>query len=118
MEFLTQLVDASKLGGWARAVVASLLGVAIAKWPGLAGYIPPDAQAAIGAAVASIVVGAWSHVSKESTSSVARLAKDTPGVATVILKDQATADAIPGNKVIGPQQVPTLAAIVAERGKP
>lgn len=64
MDFLAQLVSADKLGGWSRAAVASLLGVAIAKFPGLSGILDPGTQAAIGVAVSSIVVGLWQHYVK------------------------------------------------------
>ena len=108
MEFLLQLVDISKLSGWVRATVASAGGVAVAKWPGLSGYLSPDAQAALGALAGSIIVGVWSQVAKSMTINVAKLADATPGVKAVVLQDQAMADSIPGNKVIGPEQVHTL----------
>lgn len=60
----TQLVDTSKLAGWVRAIVASGLGVLIAKFPWLDHILSPDVQAAIGAAVSGAIVGAWSHVAK------------------------------------------------------
>lgn len=61
---LVSLVDTGKLAGWVRAIVAALLGAAIAKWPALSSYLDPTAQAALGVVVSAIIVGAWSHVAK------------------------------------------------------
>ncbi len=62
---LTKLIDAGTLGGWVRAGVASVLGIAIAKWPALSGILDPATQTALGAAAAGIVVGLWSHIAKK-----------------------------------------------------
>lgn len=64
MDFLTSLVDTSKLGGWVRAGVAAGIGALIAKWPWLATVVDPSTQTALGTAAAGLVVGAWSHVAK------------------------------------------------------
>ena len=61
-------VDSSVLGGWVRAGVASGLAILIAKAPGLSSILTPDVQAAIGAAAAGIVVGAWSHIAKANAA--------------------------------------------------
>ena len=58
------LINTSVLAGWIRAVVASGLGVLIAKVPFLGDVLSPDVQAAIGAAASGIVVGVWSHIAK------------------------------------------------------
>lgn len=62
---LTKLIDAGTLGGWVRAGVASLLGVAIAKFPGLSGVLDPATQTAIGVAASGLIVGIWSHWAKK-----------------------------------------------------
>jgi hypothetical protein len=63
-----QLSDAIRqrrqLGGWTRAFVASLIGVAIAKFPGLSDILDPSTQNALGVAAASLVVGIWQHYAK------------------------------------------------------
>jgi hypothetical protein len=61
---LTRFVDAGILAGWIRAGVAAGLGVLITKVPWLSEILGPDTQAAIGAIVATLVVGAWSHIAK------------------------------------------------------
>lgn len=67
MNLLVSLVDAGKLGGWIRAVVAAGIAAAIAKWPLLKDLLGPEAQAAIATAAAGIVVGAWSHFAKSES---------------------------------------------------
>ena len=62
--FLSQFVDANKLGGWVRAAVGALIAAGIAKYPGLGSIIDPTTQAEIGVAVSGLVVGLWSHYSK------------------------------------------------------
>jgi hypothetical protein len=100
MDILSSLIDASKLAGWARALVSSLLGVLIAKWPGLSGYFDPTTQAAIGTAVAGIIVGIWSQLAKSSATNVAVLAANNPQVEKVVMKSQALANSIPSDKVV------------------
>lgn len=67
LSFLKMFVDSSKLGGWVRAGVASGLGLAIAKWPVLSGYLDPATQNALGVAASGIAVGIWSHLAKTVT---------------------------------------------------
>jgi len=66
-KLLVSFVDAGKLAGYSRAVVAVLLGAAVAKWSWLGGFLTPEAQTALGIVVASIVVGLWSHIAKYLT---------------------------------------------------
>lgn len=61
---LVSLVDASKLGGWVRAGVASLLTIVIAKVPTVKDILDPSTQAALGVVVSGIVVGLWSQYVK------------------------------------------------------
>lgn len=61
----TALIDTSKLAGWVRAGVAAGLGLIVARWPGLGQWIDPATQDAIGMAISTAVVGAWSHAAKQ-----------------------------------------------------
>lgn len=65
MQILSGLVDASKLGGWVRAGVASGLAVAIGKLPVLGQFLDPATQTALGVFVSGVVVGIWSHYVKD-----------------------------------------------------
>ena len=71
MNFLTQFIDASKVGGWARAGAASLLAIAIGKWPGLSAYLDPATQAAFGVVVSGVAVGVWSQLTKTDAAKIA-----------------------------------------------
>src|ERR1039458_5416896 len=89
ISFLTQFIDASKVGGWARAGVAALLGIAIFKWPALSSVLDPTTQAALGLAVSGAVVGIWSQMTKTDAAKVAAV------------------NALPKNQVIGVVVAPT-----------
>lgn len=66
---IARLVDADKLGGWTRALVAVLLGSATTWFGGvLAPFLTPELQVAIGTAAATIVVGLWSQIAKSMGS--------------------------------------------------
>jgi hypothetical protein len=88
---LTSLVDSGKLAGYARAVVASLIGLAIAKWPVLATILDPTTQTAIGVVAAGIAVGLWSHIAKSiadgsvKANDVVNAAKKTAPLLAVIV---------------------------------
>ena len=71
MNFLTQFIDAGKVGGWARAGVAALLGIAISKWPALSSVLDPTTQAALGLAISGAIVGVWSQLTKTDAAKVA-----------------------------------------------
>ena len=71
LSFLTQFFDASKVGGYARAGVAALFGIAIAKWPALATILDPTTQAALGLAVSGAAIGLWSQLTKTDAAKVA-----------------------------------------------
>lgn len=98
MDFLSQFIDANKLGGWVRAGVASGLAVLIGKFPGLSSYLDPGTQAAIGVAVAGIVVGAWSQLTKTDKAKV-QMAADTvdpnTGQKTVVITSPAISESTP-----------------------
>ncbi|MDE2105528.1 MAG: hypothetical protein KGL39_50340 [Patescibacteria group bacterium] len=89
LSFLTQFIDANKLGGWVRAGVASLVGVLIAKYPGLGTYLDPATQAALGVIATTVVVGIWSQLIKTDTAKVAAAAA-LPDVAKIIVKPTAS----------------------------
>ena len=62
---IVRLVNADKLGGWTRALVAVLLGQATGWFGGvLAPFLTPELQQVIAAAVATAVVGFWSDIAK------------------------------------------------------
>ena len=72
--FLTQLVDANKLGGWVRAGVAAGFVALVAKYPVFGNYIDPSIQTQIAAAIAAAVVGIWSQLTKTDAAKIAAVA--------------------------------------------
>lgn len=72
--FLSQFINADKLGGWVRAGVASILSYLLAhyaaKWPLLTDVLNPQVQAAIGMSTATLVVGLWSQLTKTDTAKI------------------------------------------------
>lgn len=67
MNWLVTLVDANQIGGWVRAGVASLFGAVGGYLVGpLAGFQDPNAQAAVGVIVSTLVVGIWSSLAKKT----------------------------------------------------
>ena len=79
-QILISMINADRLAGWTRALVAALLGV-VASWSGglLAPFLTPEIQVAIGTAIATLVVGLWSQIAKtmadRPAAQVAALAK-------------------------------------------
>lgn len=65
---LTKLVDTSVLGGYVRALMASILATVVAKNPTLSSVLDPTLQAAIATAASTLAVGVWSHVAKKYSS--------------------------------------------------
>jgi hypothetical protein len=65
VQILARFIDADKLGGWVRALVAVVLGQA-ASWFGgvLAPFLTPELKLAIGSAIATLIVGLWSQIAK------------------------------------------------------
>lgn len=61
----TTLIDASKLGGWVRAGVASALTAVLAKSPAVAQWVDPSMQDAFAMFASAVVVGIWSHLAKK-----------------------------------------------------
>ena len=74
LSFLTQLIDANKIGGWVRAIVAAGFVALVAKYPVLGNYVDPAIQTQIAAAIAAIAVGAWSQLTKTDASKIAAVA--------------------------------------------
>ena len=70
MDILSKLVDADKLGGWVRALVSAVIGIVIAKLPGLSVILTPELQSYLGVTVATLVVGIWQSYVKTPTPTV------------------------------------------------
>lgn len=112
LTFLTQFVDANKLGGWVRAGVASGLGFLLAhyaaQYPLLSDVLSPQVQASIGVGLATVVVGLWSQLTKTTEAKVAMvndLAKDpTTEVQGVVLTNTDAGKALAA-KIEGPVEV-------------
>ena len=86
---ISQFIDANKIGGWVRAGVAAGFVAAIAKWPILGAYVDPAVQVQIAAVAASIIVGAWSQLTKTDDAKL-RAVEAMPDVANVRIKPTAT----------------------------
>lgn len=64
LTFISKFVDKGKLGGWTRALVAAGCGALVARWPGLSNILTPTEQGYLATAIATLVVGVWSHYVK------------------------------------------------------
>lgn len=62
----SKLVSNDKIAGYVRAAVAGIFAMLIAKYQPLGSWITPEIQDAIAVAVATTVVGMWSHVVKDA----------------------------------------------------
>ena len=107
MNFLTQFVDASKVGGWARAGVSALIGIGIAKWPLLGTVLDPATQAALALAVSGTVVGIWSQLTKNPAAKVAAV-NDLPKDQVIGVVVAKTAS----NGVLAAAQNPAMTKVV------
>lgn len=74
LSFLSQIIGPDKIGGWVRSGVAALFVIAVAKWPILGNYIDPAIQTQVAAAIAALVVGFWSQITKTDTAKLAAVA--------------------------------------------
>lgn len=92
MGMLFKLIDADKVGGWVRALVASLLATIVAKNPTLSSYIDPVSQAAIATAVSAVAVGWWSQLTKSDTAKV-QMAAELPSTKKIETTDPVIAAA-------------------------
>lgn len=72
--FLSALIDADKLGGYVRGLVASGFGVLIARWSWLGTILTPELQNAAAVFVSGVTVGIWSHLVKSDAAKVAMAA--------------------------------------------
>lgn len=70
LSILSKLIDSGKVGGWARSLVGMAFVAIIAKYPVLGTWIDPATQTQIAAAIAAIVVGVWSQLTKTDASKV------------------------------------------------
>src|ERR1700745_1410791 len=64
VDLASKLISNDKIAGYVRAAVAAGFAMLIAKYQPLGDWIPPAAQDAIALAVATFVVGVWSHIVK------------------------------------------------------
>jgi uncharacterized membrane protein (DUF106 family) len=70
LKVIAAFVNAEQLGGWVRALVATILGAASGWFGGaLVPFLTPEFQAAVGVVVATVVVGVWSTVAKKIQAS-------------------------------------------------
>lgn len=104
---LTQFVDANKLGGWVRALVGAGFVAAIAKWPVLGTYVDPGTQVQIAAAVATIVIGLWSQLTKTDKAKVQAAAAvvGPEGKPTIVVTSSALAASTPENNIVSHDDV-------------
>ena len=86
---ISQFVDANKLGGWVRAGVASILAVAIGKWPLLGAILDPATQQALGVVLAGVVVGFWSQLTKTDSQKM-KMVEAIPDVKQIVVAANAT----------------------------
>ena len=71
---LSKFIDSGKIGGWVRAGVGVAFVALISKYPVLGNWIDPAVQTQIAAALAAIVVGIWSQLTKTDTAKLAAVA--------------------------------------------
>ena len=86
--FLSLFIDSNKLGGWVRAIVAAGLVALVAKYPVLGNLIDPAIQVQIAAAIAAIVVGGWSQLTKTDSAKIAAVSA-LPDVEKIVVQPQA-----------------------------
>jgi len=84
----SKLVDSNKLGGWVRAAIAAGFVALIAKYPLLGNIIDPAIQTQIAAAIAAIVVGGWSQLTKTDSAAIAKVAA-MPDVEKIVVQPTA-----------------------------
>lgn len=104
---LSKFVDANKLGGWVRAGVAAGLVALVSKYPVLGNLIDPATQVQIAAAIAAIVVGGWSQLTKTDGAAIAKVAA-MPDVEKIVVQPKAS-DGI-GAALADPTQTKVVAA--------
>lgn len=113
LAFLSQFIDANKLGGWVRAGVASWCGYLIAhyaaKYPILTDVLSPEVQAAIGVVFSGAAVGLWSQLTKTDTAKLT-MAAEIPGPA----KEAAFAGIPDAAKIAAVTALPDVEKIVVQ----
>jgi hypothetical protein len=103
LTFLTQFIDASKIGGWVRGAVAAGFVMLIAKYPVLSSYISPELQTELAAALATVAIGLWSQLTKTDKAKVqaaAGVIDPTTGKPTIVVTSAALAAATPNQENI------------------
>ena len=113
LSFLSQFINADKIGGWVRAGVASLFGFLIAhyaaKYPLLTDILSPEVQASIGVAASAIVVGLWSQLTKTDAAKI-DMAAAIPGPA----KEVAFAGVSDSTKIAAVTALPDVEKVVVQ----
>jgi hypothetical protein len=87
--FVSQFVNADKIGGWVRAGVAAGAAIVIANVPALKSYLTPDVQAALGVIGTTVAVGLWSQLTKSDSAKIAMVEK-LDDVKNVVVTKSAT----------------------------
>lgn len=86
---LSKIIGPDKIGGWVRAGVGAAFVAAVARWPVLGAYLAPDVQTQLAAALAALVVGAWSQLTKTDDAKM-KMTEALPDVANIVVKPTAT----------------------------
>lgn len=111
--FLSQFINADKLGGWVRAGVASILGYLIAhyaaKYPLLTDVLSPEVQASIGVAASGLAVGLWSQLTKTDAAKIDMAAAISPAG-----KEAAFAGVSDSTKIAAVTALPDVEKVVVQ----
>ncbi len=91
MNFISRFIDASKVAGWVRAIVAAGLAVALARWPVLKPYLPTEVQTALSVVIAGILVGVWSQMTKTDDANL-KAVEEMPAVQKIVVSPVAPQD--------------------------
>jgi len=114
LTFLSQFINADKLGGWVRSGVATILGYLIAhyaaKYPILTDVLSPEVQAAIGVAFSAAAVGLWSQLTKTDTAKIEMAAAIPAGAA----KEAAFSGVSDSTKIAAVTALPDVEKIVVQ----
>lgn len=112
--FLSQFINADKLGGWVRAGVASGLGFLIAhyaaKYPLLTDILSPEVQASIGVFASAVVVGLWSQLTKTDAAKIEMAAAIPSGAA----KEAAFSGVSDSTKIAAVTAMPDVEKVVVQ----
>lgn len=90
LSFLTQFVDANKIGGWVRAGVAAILVAIVAKYPPLGNVLDPSVQTQLAVLIATVAVGLWSQLTKSDAAKL-KAAAAIPDVKQIVVNTNSSA---------------------------